>query len=78
MGAPGWPELAFCTASIERVRMVVMVSWAGLLVSVVSSSDAAVDSRAQRPRLIQRMYAIVKRMPRAHTKKAPKPVTRLT
>src|SRR5215471_2418164 len=25
MGAPGWPELAFCTASIARVRMVLML-----------------------------------------------------
>src|SRR5690242_12097164 len=27
MGAPGWPELACCTASIESVRMVLMQSW---------------------------------------------------
>src|SRR5690242_2374301 len=26
MGAPGWPETAFCTASIARVRMVLMHS----------------------------------------------------
>src|SRR5581483_6660772 len=26
MGAPGWPELAFCTASMARVRMVSMHS----------------------------------------------------
>src|SRR5271170_2141885 len=25
MGAPGWPELAFCTASMARVRMVLML-----------------------------------------------------
>lgn len=26
MGVPGWPLLAACTASIERVRMVLMES----------------------------------------------------
>src|SRR5690554_6099767 len=26
MGVPGWPELAACTASIDRVRMVLMQS----------------------------------------------------
>ena len=25
MGAPGWPELACCTMSAERTRMVLMV-----------------------------------------------------
>src|SRR5579863_5428579 len=25
MGAPGWPEFAFCTASIASVRMVLML-----------------------------------------------------
>src|SRR5947209_14488760 len=25
MGVPGWPDLAACTASMERVRMVLMV-----------------------------------------------------
>src|SRR5678815_1542014 len=27
MGAPGWPEFAFCTASMDRVRMVSMASF---------------------------------------------------
>src|SRR5882762_12011983 len=27
MGAPGWPELACCTASIESVRIVLIQSW---------------------------------------------------
>src|SRR5579862_8103302 len=27
MGVPGWPEFAFCTASIDSVRMVLMQSW---------------------------------------------------
>src|SRR5436190_24064386 len=27
MGSPGWPELAFWTASMARVRMVLMASW---------------------------------------------------
>src|SRR5215813_536967 len=27
MGAPGWPEFAFCTASIDRVRMVSIASF---------------------------------------------------
>ena len=26
MGVPGWPEFACCTASIDRVRMVLMQS----------------------------------------------------
>src|SRR3954447_13680091 len=30
-GVPGWPELACCTASIARVRMVVMALNSGLL-----------------------------------------------
>ena len=31
MGAPGWPEFAFCTASIARVRMVLMLRSVQLL-----------------------------------------------
>jgi hypothetical protein len=27
IGVPGWPELACCTASIERVRIVLMQVW---------------------------------------------------
>src|SRR5215469_7840333 len=27
IGVPGWPELACCTASIERVRIVLIQSW---------------------------------------------------
>src|SRR5215469_2223519 len=27
IGAPGWPEFACCTASIESVRMVLIQSW---------------------------------------------------
>src|SRR5678815_2549059 len=27
MGAPGWPEFAFCTASMDRVRMVSIASF---------------------------------------------------
>src|SRR5438270_6447643 len=27
MGVPGWPELACCTASMDRVRMVLTQSW---------------------------------------------------
>ena len=27
MGAPGWPEFACCTASMDNVRMVLMQSW---------------------------------------------------
>src|SRR5450432_3466566 len=30
MGVPGWPELAACTASIDKVRMVLMLSWSRL------------------------------------------------
>src|SRR5680860_1780125 len=39
MGAPGWPELAFCTPSIESVRMVFTTSssraWRSIVVSVI-------------------------------------------
>ena len=34
MGAPGWPEFAFWTASIESVRIVLMQSSSSALVSV--------------------------------------------
>ena len=27
MGVPGWPELACCTASIDKVRIVLMQVW---------------------------------------------------
>src|SRR5262249_27385825 len=27
MGVPGWPEFAACTASIERVRIVLILRW---------------------------------------------------
>src|SRR5210317_752477 len=34
IGVPGWPELAACTASIAKVRIVLMQSW---------SCESAVD-----------------------------------
>src|SRR5260221_6859894 len=30
MGAPGWPELGCCTASMDKVRMVLMQSWSNV------------------------------------------------
>src|SRR5438105_10790183 len=33
MGVPGWPLLAFCTASMASVRIVFMLSWSSLLSS---------------------------------------------
>ena len=33
---PGWPEFAFCTASIASVRMVLMQSWSSLDASMVA------------------------------------------
>src|SRR5258708_22998233 len=30
IGVPGWPELACCTASMDNVRMVLMLSWSML------------------------------------------------
>ena len=35
IGVPGWPELAFWTASIDNVRMVLMHSSSSVRVSVV-------------------------------------------
>src|SRR5215813_14311797 len=37
IGVPGCPDLACCTASIERVRMVLMHSWS-IAVSVIGSA----------------------------------------
>src|SRR4029453_3966996 len=40
IGVPGWPELACCTASMESVRIVLMLSW----------SSSALISGSFRPR----------------------------
>src|SRR5713101_9709421 len=36
IGVPGWPELACCTASMERVRMVLIQSVSSGCVAIVS------------------------------------------
>src|SRR5215469_8611882 len=35
MGVPGWPEFACCTASMARVRIVLMHNWSVCLAGVV-------------------------------------------
>src|SRR5687768_3893141 len=44
MGVPGWPDSAFCTASIDSVRMVLMHSSSSddaTAVALVAGSDTA-------------------------------------
>src|SRR5262245_61780727 len=52
IGVPGWPELAACTASIDRVRIVVIAVWmiGSLSVfSMVVAPRVAARCRAPRP-----------------------------
>src|SRR5664279_4994684 len=53
MGVPGWPELACCTASIDRVRMVLMQVWSRI------ASDAFPQPDRPGERLIVAMEFVV-------------------
>jgi hypothetical protein len=53
MGVPGWPELACCTSSIDRVRMVLMQVWSRI------ASDAFPQSDRSGERLIVAMAFVV-------------------
>ena len=44
IGVPGWPELAACTASIDRVRMVLMHSRSRSGLSATAAFLREVDS----------------------------------
>src|SRR5438876_537770 len=49
IGVPGWPELAFWTASIDRVRMVLMHNQSSDSCFVPSSGNAAGGGAASMP-----------------------------
>src|SRR5438045_3823451 len=40
IGVPGWPELAFCTASMDSVRTVLMQSASRLVFGIPKHKDA--------------------------------------
>src|SRR5271170_2885047 len=44
MGAPGWPEFACCTASIAKVRMVLMLRVSSCLLVSNACSLATIES----------------------------------
>jgi hypothetical protein len=45
IGAPGWPELACCTASIAKARMAFAISAVPFAVFELASAFDAVSSR---------------------------------
>src|SRR5579875_728383 len=46
MGMPGWPELAFCTASAERKRMVLIESSLRVAIEVVGNGYSLFRERS--------------------------------
>ena len=52
IGAPGCPEFAFWTASIESVRMVSMASWSRSVATVIGRAPIGGLGRVGAPRLV--------------------------
>src|SRR5581483_219973 len=58
IGVPGCPEFAACTASIDRVRMVLIASWSGSVAGMISapclslSEPAGISSSEALPRVV--------------------------
>src|SRR5262245_31776799 len=81
IGVPGWPELACCTASIERVRMVLMLSWSRtrLCPALSCSGSRATSVLVVAPVAIERLLAIVPdgSNPSHMRRSAPLPLTRM-
>src|SRR5690349_17990897 len=54
IGAPGWPEFAFWTASIERVRIVSMASRSRSVAMLIGLGSNCVQAGAVRHRFVRR------------------------